>query len=134
MNKMVGMDMFMGMSITWGYNVSWVFNGWKTNDSTEFVLMLLGFWVLLALQIVLKYFRNSKTRSLGSGIAGKMKNSNFWISIALSFAVYFIQSMSMLLLMSFNGYIILIFLWMTSLENMLLNDNQNGLKPYIAVS
>jgi hypothetical protein len=131
MNKMVGMDMFMGMSITWGYNVSWVFNGWKTNDSTEFVFMLLGFWVLLALQMVLKYFRNSKTQSLGSGIVGKMKNSNFWISIALSLAIYFIQSMSMLLLMSFNGYIILIFLWMASLENMLLNDNKNGLKPYI---
>jgi hypothetical protein len=109
MNKMVGMDMFMGMSISWDNNVSWVFDGWKTNDSTGFVLMLLGFWVLLALQMVLKYIRNSKTQSLGSGIVGKMKNSNFWICIALSFAIFFIQSMSMLLLMSFNGWIILIF-------------------------
>jgi membrane-associated HD superfamily phosphohydrolase len=131
MNRMVGMDMFMGMSITWGNNVSWVFDGWKTNDSTEFLLMLLGFWGLLALQMVLKYFRNSKTQSLVPGIVQKMKNSNFWIGIALSLAIYFIQSMSMLLLMSFNGFIIFIFLLMASIENLLLNDNKNGLKPYI---
>jgi hypothetical protein len=131
MNKMAGMDMFMGMSISWDYNVSWVFDGWKTNDSTEFVLMLLGFWVLLALQMVLKYFRNSKSQSLGSGIVGKMKNSNFWICIALSFTIYFITSMTMLLLMSFNGWIILIFLWMASLENMLLRANKNVTKTWI---
>lgn len=130
MNQMPGMNMFMGMSINWGYNISWVFRGWKTNDDIGFLGMLLGFWLLLAVQMVLKHFRNSKSECLGSGIAAKIKNIHFWICIALSFAIYSIQSLSMLLLMSFSGWVILIFLLMASLENMMLTGNKKDVPSY----
>ena len=101
-------DMFMGYSIGYGVDVRFL---WYKSDTTgTFLAGLFIFMLFNVLAMVLKIYRKRFLDEIVNLSSGKMLSKmHFWVSFFMTLLIYSITAASMLVLMSFNCWVLSVF-------------------------
>lgn len=118
-------DMFMGVYMHYGVDVKFLW--WETKTTGMFVLALIIFVLVNVGSTLLKHYRQRfLDRIIGKPFKKTICASAYWISFLMTLAIYSILCASMLILMSFNVWVIFVFVIYKYGDILTHEYNKNG--------
>jgi hypothetical protein len=93
----------MQMSFYWDSHMTWWFDDWTSRSDGEFVLGLLGTFVMIQVALIFGAFKKVVHKN-NRGV----KSIEWWLEFLLTLVSTCMHLMTMLLIMSYNAWILII--------------------------